>query len=383
MLAVLTGCTGGTPFFGDDRSPGDAIRIVPEDGAENVGADSRLRVTVPDGRLERVKVTRTEDAEHQEVPGRIADDGRSWAPREEGYRLGLAGKYSVEAVAVDGDGHRSARSTTFTTLVPEDRFIGYFKPENRSTVGTGMIVSFDFNRPVTHRAAVEKAIRITTEPRVEVVGHWFGKDRLDFRPASYWEPGTRVTVDVGLRDVEGAPGVYGSQRKKVTFTVGRSQTSVVDAREHTMEVRRDGEVVSTVPITAGAAKTTSYNGKMVVSELHEVTRMNGDTVGFGGEYDIKDVPHAIRLTKSGTFLHGNYWEDPEIFGSENTSHGCIGLRDVKGGSSDSPAGWFFERTLVGDVVEVVNSTDRTVAPDNGLGGWNLAWPRWKAGSALR
>ncbi|WP_371606121.1 MULTISPECIES: L,D-transpeptidase [unclassified Streptomyces] len=383
VLAVLTGCTGGTPFFGDDRSPGDAIRIVPEDGAENVGADSRLRVTVPDGRLERVKVTRTEDAEHQEVPGRIADDGRSWAPREEGYRLGLAGKYSVEAVAVDGDGHRSARSTTFTTLVPEDRFIGYFKPENRSTVGTGMIVSFDFNRPVTHRAAVEKAIRITTEPRVEVVGHWFGKDRLDFRPASYWEPGTRVTVDVGLRDVEGAPGVYGSQRKKVTFTVGRSQTSVVDAREHTMEVRRDGEVVSTVPITAGAAKTTSYNGKMVVSELHEVTRMNGDTVGFGGEYDIKDVPHAIRLTKSGTFLHGNYWEDPEIFGSENTSHGCIGLRDVKGGSSDSPAGWFFERTLVGDVVEVVNSTDRTVAPDNGLGGWNLAWPRWKAGSALR
>ncbi|MEU1482414.1 Ig-like domain-containing protein [Streptomyces sp. NPDC005752] len=383
VSAALTGCTGSTPFFGDNRSPGDAIRITPHDGAENVGVDSRLEVTVSDGRLERVKVTRTEDAEHQEVPGRIAEDGRSWAPRDDGYRLGLAGKYSVEAVAVDGDGHRSARSTTFTTLVPKDRFIGYFKPENRSTVGTGMIVSFDFNRPVTRRAAVEKAIRITTEPEVEVVGHWFGKDRLDFRPATYWEPGTEVTVDVGLRDVEGAPGVYGSQRKKVTFEVGRSQTSVVDARAHTMEVRRDGELVSTVPITAGAAKTTTYNGRMVVSELHDVTRMDGSTVGFGGEYDIKDVPHAIRLTKSGTFLHGNYWESPDIFGTENTSHGCIGLRDVKGGSSGTPAGWFFERTLVGDVVEVVNSTDRTVAPDNGLGGWNLGWPQWKAGSALR
>ncbi|WP_405665580.1 Ig-like domain-containing protein [Streptomyces sp. NBC_01166] len=381
--AVLTGCTDATSLFGDNRAPGDAIRIVPEDGAENVGADSRLGVTVPDGRIERVKVTRMEDAEHQEVPGRIAEDGRSWAPRDDGYRLGLAGKYSVEAVAVDEDGHRSARSTTFTTLVPKDRFIGYFKPENRSTVGTGMIVSFDFNRPVKNRAAVEKAIRITTEPRVEVVGHWFGKDRLDFRPARYWEPGTEVTVDVGLRDVEGAPGVYGSQQKKVAFRVGRSQTSVVDARAHTMEVRREGEVVSTVPITAGAAKTTTYNGKMVVSELHDVTRMDGSTVGFGGEYDIKDVPHAIRLTKSGTFLHGNYWESPDIFGSENTSHGCIGLRDVKGGSSDTPAGWFFERTLVGDVVEVVNSTDKIVAPDNGLGGWNIDWPQWKAGSALR
>ncbi|MER5552221.1 Ig-like domain-containing protein [Streptomyces sp. NPDC002793] len=383
VLALLTGCTEATSFFGDDRAPGDAIRIVPEDGAANVGADSRLEVTVPDGRLERVKVTRMEDAEHQEVPGRIAKDGRSWAPRDGGYRLGLAGKYSVEAVAVDGDGRRSARSATFTTLVPKDRFIGYFKPENRSTVGTGMIVSFDFNRPVTRRAAVEKAIRITTEPEVEVVGHWFGRNRLDFRPAAYWAPGTEVTVDVGLRDVEGAPGVYGSQRKKVTFRVGRSQTSVVDAGAHTMEVRRDGELVSTVPITAGAAKRTTYNGKMVVSELHDVTRMDGSTVGFGGEYDIKDVPHAIRLTKSGTFLHGNYWESPDVFGSENTSHGCIGLRDVKGGGSDTPAGWFFERTLIGDVVEVVNSADKTVAADNGLGGWNLSWPRWKAGSALR
>lgn len=383
MLAVLTGCTGGTSFFGDDRSPDDVIRIFPKDGAVNVGARSRIEVTVPDGRLERVKVTRMEEAEREEVRGLIAKDGRSWAPRDGGYRLGLAGKYSVEAVAVDGDGHRSARNTTFTTLVPEDRFIGYVKPENRSTVGTGMIVSFDFNRPVEHRAAVEKAIRITAEPETEVVGHWFGKDRLDFRPATYWTPGTEVTVDVGLRDVEGAPGVYGSQKKKVTFRVGRSQTSVVDARNHTMEVRSDGELVSTVPITAGARKTTTYNGKMVVSELHEVTRMDSRTVGFGGEYDIKDVPHAIRLTKSGTFLHGNYWESPDIFGNDNTSHGCIGLRDVKGGSSDTPAGWFFERTLVGDVVEVINSADTTVAPDNGLGGWNLGWDRWKAGSALR
>ncbi|MFJ8765680.1 L,D-transpeptidase [Streptomyces clavifer] len=383
VLAVLTGCTGSTPLFGDNRSPGDAIRIFPEDGAENVGADSRIGVTVPDGRLERVKVTRMEDAEHGQVPGRIAEDGRSWAPDKGARRLGLAGKYSVEVVAVDGDGRRSARNTSFTTLVPADRFIGYFKPENRSTVGTGMIVSFDFNRSVRNRAAVEEAIRITTDPAVEVAGHWFGDERLDFRPARYWEPGTEVTVDVGLRDVEGAPGVYGSQRKKFTFRVGRSQTSLVDARAHTMQVRRDGELVSTVPITAGAAKTTTYNGKMVVSELHEVTRMDGRTVGFGGEYDIKDVPHAVRLTKSGTFLHGNYWESPDTFGSDNTSHGCIGLRDVKGGSSDTPAGWFFERTLVGDVVEVVNSADKTVAPDNGLGGWNLGWSQWKAGSALR
>ncbi|MEV0488799.1 hypothetical protein AB0I23_01700 [Streptomyces atratus] len=58
----------------------------------------------------------------------------------------------------------------------------------------------------------------------------------------------------------------------------------------------------------------------------------------------------------------------------------------RGGSArlrSTPAGWFFGRTPVGDVIEVVNSKDRHVAPDNGLGGRNLNRTRWKAGSALR
>ncbi len=390
VLVLLTGCTDTreAPLNGKEGSPGDVISIFPEDGATEVGAETRIRVQIPDGRLESVKVMRIEDAQQQTVAGRIAADGLSWQPEPGAARLALAAKYSVDAVAVDASGQRSARHATFTTLVPERRFIGYFKPENRSTVGTGMIVSFSFNRAITDRAAVQRAIRVTSEPEVEVAGHWFGKDRLDFRPEEYWKPGTEVTVDIGLRDVEGAPEVYGSQDKKVTFTVGRSQVSLVDAEAMTMEVRRDGKPVSTVPITAGAPKTTTYNGKMVVTEMHEVTRMDGATVGFTdkegkGEYDIKDVPHAIRLTTSGTFLHGNYWADESVFGKENVSHGCIGLRDAKGGSATTPGGWFFDRTLIGDVVEVVNSKDRTVAPDNGLSGWNMDWKQWKAGSAVR
>ncbi|MFJ5140529.1 Ig-like domain-containing protein [Streptomyces sp. NPDC088707] len=388
LVAGLVGCTapdgeGGTGIGlpGKARAPGDVIRVSPEDGSRGLPAEGPVEVKVDSGRLERVTVAQVEDGRRTQVAGEISADGLRWRPRPE-TRLALAAKYSVDAVALDAHGRRSARHTTFTTVVPESRFIGYFKPENRSTVGTGMIVSFGFNMPIENRAEVERAIRITSVPPVEVVGHWFGKERLDFRPAAYWRPGTEVTVEIGLRDVEGAPGVYGIQRKTVGFTVGRSQVSVVDAAAHTMEVRRDGDVLATVPITAGAPKTTTYNGRMVVTELYDVTRMNGATVGFGGEYDIKDVPHAIRLTDSGTFLHGNYWADPSTFGSANVSHGCIGLRDDKGGSAESPAGWFFERTLIGDVVEVVNSRDRKVAPDNGLGGWNMEWNRWKAGSAL-
>ncbi|MDN3295978.1 Ig-like domain-containing protein [Streptomyces ficellus] len=391
LVAALAGCTGDggldLGIGGKGGSSGDTIRVVPEDGAKGVAPDDPLEVRVPSGRLERVTVRKVEDAQPAEVAGAVSEDGLRWRPAA-GTRLALAAKYSVDAVALDGHGRRSARHTTFTTAVPEHRFIGYFKPENRSTVGTGMIVSFGFSRPIENRAAVERAIRVTARPPVEVVGHWFGKERLDFRPRELWKPGTQVTVDLRLRDVEAAPGVYGIQHKTVGFTVGRSQVSLVDAEKHTMEVRRDGRLLATLPITAGAPKTTTYNGKMVVTELFDVTRMNGATVGFKkkdgkGEYDIKDVPHAMRLTESGTFLHGNYWAPASAFGSANVSHGCVGLRDVKGGSAAAPAGWFFDRTLIGDVVEVVNSRDRKVAPDNGLGGWNMDWRRWKAGSALR
>jgi lipoprotein-anchoring transpeptidase ErfK/SrfK len=245
-----------------------------------------------------------------------------------------------------------------------------------------MIVSLSFNREIHNRAAVERAIQVNAEPAVEVRPHWFGKSRLDFRPQQYWKPGTKVTVGLHLRDVEAAPGVYGLQDKTFSFTIGRSQVSLVDAATHTMEVRRDDDLLATVPITAGAPEKATYNGKMVVMEMLEVTRMNSRTVGFGGEYNIADVPHAMRLTDSGTFLHGNYWA-PGVFGNANVSHGCVGLEDVKGGSSDSPAGWFFDRSLIGDVIEVVNSNDKKVAPDNGLGGWNMGWKEWKAGGAVK
>ncbi|KQV95226.1 Ig-like domain-containing protein [Streptomyces sp. Root369] len=387
LLAGVAGCTadggggiGGVGGFGKPPAPEDVIRVAPDDGTKGVPPEERLRVRVPSGRLESVTVVKSQDAQDFPVPGRISEDGLRWEPDE--AQLALAAKYTVDAVALDAHGRRSARHTTFTTYVPAERFIGYVSPENRSTVGTGMIVSVEFNREIEDRAAVERAVHVTSKPPVEIRPHWFGNGRLDFRPERYWTPGTRVTVALRLRDVQGASGVYGLQHRTFSFTVGRSQISLVDAARHTMQVRRDGELLATVPITAGAPKTTTYNGKMVITEMLEVTRMNSRTVGFGGEYDIPDVPHALRLTDSGTFLHGNYWA-PTAPGRINVSHGCVGLRDVKGGSSDTPAGWFFDRSLVGDVVEVVHSNDKKVAPDNGLGGWNMGWKEWKAGSAVK
>jgi lipoprotein-anchoring transpeptidase ErfK/SrfK len=115
----------------------------------------------------------------------------------------------------------------------------------------------------------------------------------------------------------------------------------------------------------------------VITEKDPTEDMNSQTVGLGNAYRIKDVPHAMRLTSSGTFVHGNYWRPASTFGSENTSHGCVGLQDVQGGGDGNmPAAWFYNGSLIGDVVQVVNSPDKIVSPDNGLNGWNMSWSAW-------
>ncbi|MDT9689735.1 Ig-like domain-containing protein [Streptomyces sp. P9(2023)] len=385
LLLVLTACGGGDAAGGkggDDpaRTGGGkqeiaasqaVVTIAPKDGAVSVATSGALKVTAEQGKLTTVTVA---DSKGTAIEGKMAADGASWQPVG---HLAAGTEYKVHAIAKDSEGRESARDTTFTTLVPKNTFLGHYTPEEGSTVGVGMPVSIRFTRGITDPEAVEKAIKVTATPAVQVEGHWFGNDRLDFRPENYWAAGTKVTVELNLDGVEGRPGVYGKQKKKVSFTIGRRQVSTVDASAKTMKVERDGKIIRTIPISAGAPATTTYNGQMVISEKYKVTRMNGATVGFGGEYDIKDVPHAMRLSTSGTFIHGNYWSPPGTFGSANVSHGCVGLRDMRGaGDASTPAAWFYDRSLIGDVVVVKNSKDKQIQPDNGLNGWNMSWSEW-------
>ncbi|MEV4613397.1 Ig-like domain-containing protein [Kitasatospora sp. NPDC049258] len=384
-LCLLAGCGGPAARpSGDAAGPAPApppvsraqLAVTPGDGAQEIPAEGPVRVTVSEGRLRSVRLA---DDQGTEVPGRISADGRSWSPQG---RLALATPYTLDAVAEDAAGLAAAQHVAFATRTPDRSFVAFFTPENGSTVGVGMPVSLRFTRAITDRAAVERAVTVTADPPVPVVGHWFGARRLDLRPQKYWAAGTRVVLTLRLQGVQGAPGYVGTQSKVVRFTVGRSQVSTVDLDSRTMTVRQDGQVLRTLKVSAGSPEHTTYLGALVVSEKFQVTRMNSQTVGLGDEYDIKDVPHAMRLTASGTFVHGNYWSPRTIFGTANTSHGCIGLPDAKGGSADSPAGWFFEHTITGDVVEVRGSAGDRVPPDNGLNGWNLGWAQWTAGSAL-
>ncbi|MFF7528418.1 Ig-like domain-containing protein [Streptomyces bobili] len=382
---LLAGCNPG-PAQDSDRTEGlpaaagtaatPRIRLNAADGQRHVSVSRGGRVGVEAGRIAEVSLA-TEAG--RAVRGALSSDGGSWAP-DAPLEHGTA--YRLTVVAAGDDGHRTTKKAAFTTVAETDRLTGTFTPDNGSTVGVGMPVSFTFDKAITDKKAVESAIEVSASSGQPVVGHWFGARRVDFRPQHYWKAHSTVTVRIRLDGVKGAEGAYGEQDKTVRFTVGRSQVSTVDASEHRMTVVRDGKTLKTLPITAGAASSPTWNGQMVISEKLISTRMNGATVGFAGEYDIPDVPHAMRLSTSGTFIHGNYWGTDSVFGRSNISHGCVGLNDARGGGDAGQDGaWFYDRSLVGDVVVVKNSNDRTIAPDNGLNGWNMPWGQWKAGSA--
>ncbi|KOG32776.1 L,D-transpeptidase [Streptomyces resistomycificus] len=397
-VLVLSACSGG-----DDNASGSGggdtsqakvdeaaakkaseaqIKITPKDGSDNASINNSAAVTVSKGTLTDVSMTTSDGTE---VSGAISADKTSWKPSTQ---LERSTTYKLTAEAKDSDGRVAHENASFTTVSPANSFIGTFTPDDGTTVGVGMPVSLNFDKAITNKAAVQKGITVSTTSGQEVVCHWFNANRMDCRPDEYWQENSTVTLKLALDGVEGADGVYGVQQKTVTFKIGRNQVSYVDAKTKQMKVTQDGKTVKTIPISAGSPDNKTYEGIMVMSEKFKETRMNGATVGFTdddgkGEYDIKDVPHAIRLTSSGTFMHGNYWGAKSIFGSVNTSHGCVGLSDTKGANDpNTPAAWMYNNSILGDVVVVQNTGDKTVAPDNGLNGWNMSWADWKAGSAV-
>jgi hypothetical protein len=377
---ALTGCSGSA-----DASVGTstasaraaakkaAITVTPADGTKKADFAGPVEVTVTDGSLASVKVTGNDGST---LAGSLDDAKTRWTSTTNPYS---GTRYTVAVTAQDG----TEETATFTTKSPGETFVGYFTPEANTTSGVGMPVSINFSHAVSDKAAVQKAITVTAEPPVEIVGHWFSDTRLDFRPETYWAAGTKITLGLRLKDVQGTDGVYGVQSKDVTFHIGREQISTVDLSTKEMVVRRDGETIATYPVSGGDSDHTTWSGIMVISERFKQTRMESSTVGLGDEYDISDVPHAQRLTTSGTFVHGNYWASTAVFGSRNTSHGCVGLHDAKGANDSSVDGYkYYESSMLGDVVIVKNSGDKTVEASNGLNGWNLAWSDWKAGSAV-
>lgn len=264
-VLVLSACSGGDSKAGgpdgakssqsavDEAAAKDTsdarIAITPKSGADNAGINKDAKVAVTSGKLTQVAMTSTTGTT---VKGTISADGASWKPDAP---LERSTTYKIAVTAKDAKGRQAHENSSFTTVSPAHSFIGNFTPEDGSTVGVGMPVSINFDKPITNKKAVEDAVKVTSSSGQQVVGHWFSSTRLDLRPDQYWKEGSTVTMKLALDGVEGASGVTGVQDKTVSFKIGRNQVSIVDAATHTMKVTQDGKTIKTIPISAGSPST--------------------------------------------------------------------------------------------------------------------------------
>ncbi len=377
-LSACDAAPGGPEADGDETTPQAGQEAVqPRDvvlrsnvrkGAQDVPVDTLLELSAEGSDLDRVVVTSPQGR----LPGRGTDRG-AWRATE---RLEPGTTYAVE-VRVGAGGETEVRRRTFRTvdLSLAQQTYASVAPLDGETVGVGMPVVVGFDLPVTDRAAMERQMQVTATPRQAGTWHWISDTEVHYRPREYWKAGSEVGVDLDINGVDAGGGIYGQESRQVTFTVGEAHVYRVDARSHTMEVFSDGDLLRTIPITTGKAGFTTRSGTKVVMEKHDTKRMDSETVGIGGSeaYDIADVQYAMRLTNSGEFIHAAPWSVGSQ-GSANVSHGCTGL-------STEDAGWLYDMTRRGDVVEYTG-TDRPMTLDNGYGDWNASWASYRQGSAL-
>jgi len=340
--------------------------------ADAVPLDQAVRVQARDGRLRSVKVTSAAGA----LAGRLSDDGAGWVAED---RLEPGTTYDVNALAERSDGQPRRVRSSFTTvaLTLDQQTYPSIAPLAGETVGVGMPVIVTFDVPVTDRASIEKHLRVTSAPRQRGAWHWLNDQEVHWRPATYWQAGTDVTVDADINSIPAGAGIYGQESRQVSFQVGDAVVSKVNAQTHQMQTFINGALAQTTPITTGKPGFTTRSGVKVIIEKFREKRMNSETVGIDRDdpeaYDIDDVEYAMRVTYSGEFLHAAPWSVGSQ-GYANVSHGCTGM-------STSNAEWFFDISKRGDVVEYTG-TDRPMTLDNGYGDWNASFADYAQGSAL-
>ncbi len=335
-----------------------------------VPIDAPVSVSASGATLDAVAVT----SPAGDLLGEVAGD--SWTSSA---LLEPGTDYLITASTTRADGSSVERTRRFRTvdLTLQEQTFASIAPLDGETVGVGMPVVVTFDVPVTDRALFEEHMHVTSTPAQRGSWYWLNDREAHFRPATYWEAGTDVAVDLDVNSLPAGNGVYGQESRSIDFSIGDSHVYKVDARSHQMRVFSNGALLRTIPITTGKAGFTTRSGTKVIMEKFAEKRMNSETVGINRNspeaYDIDDVQWAMRVTYSGEFIHAAPWSVGSQ-GYANVSHGCTGM-------SVADAGWLYAMSRRGDVVEYTG-TDRPMTLENGYGDWNLAPADWRSGSAL-
>lgn len=349
------------------------VTVTPAADAAGVKPNAPVQVSVAGGTLDKVAVTA---AGGTALPGAIKDG--VWTATS-GMAPGT--KYTVKTTAVGADGNRHESTSSFTTLRPAV-VATYHVLYDQVTVGVGAPVTIQFDSPVQTkqmRAEIEKRAKVTTSPAVEGSWGWLDNRQLMWRPATFWKPGTKVSLKADIQGLQTGDNKFVGKSATGVFTVGPSMISTVDMKAHTMTVTRDGKVLKTIPVSTGKSTEERFvtrSGTKVIIEKNGDITMNSATVGIpegDPEYYKIDTKYNLRVTWTGEFLHAAPWSIGAQ-GRANVSHGCTNM-------SMTNAQWMFDNSRVGDIVKFTGS-NRPFLPTDGIGVWEYSFQNWKKQSAL-
>lgn len=356
----------GTPY-GDLLVP--KLTATVTDGAVGIPVDQPITVTAQGGVLGQVSMI---DDEGEAVPGELSPDGLSWSATEP---LNYNKRYTITARSF-GLGGIATESINFKSHSPANLTMPYLSPSDGQVVGVGQPIAVRFDENIPDRAAAQKAITVTTDPPVQGAFYWLSNREVRWRPQEFWEPGTTVTVKVDTFGVDLGEGLYGQENLSSSFTIGDRLIATADDDTKMLTIRRNGEVVKTMPTSMGKDSTPTNNGIFTIGDRYQHLIMDSSTYGVPSNspngYRL-EVDWATQMSYSGIYVHSAPWS-VGAQGSENTSHGCLNV-------SPENAQWFYNNTKRGDVVEVRGTVGSVLSGVEGLGDWNIPWEQWKAGNA--
>ena len=356
----------GTPF-GDLLVPKLAASVT--DGAVGVTVDAPVTVSAEDGVLGAVSMVNEEGTP---VAGQLSPDGLRWVTTEP---LGYNKRYTLNAQAL-GLGGVTSRTMSFQTHSPENLTMPYLMPNDGEVVGVGQPVAVRFDEDIPNRLAAEKAITVTANPPVEGAFYWLNNREVRWRPENYWKPGTTVDVAVNTYGVDLGDALMGQENVTTHFTIGDEVIATVDDNDKILTIRRNGEVIKTMPTSMGKNSTPTNNGVYIIGDRLSHMVMDSSTYGVPSNSPNgyrTEVDWATQMSYSGIYVHGAPWSVGSQ-GYSNVSHGCLNV-------STSNAQWFYENTKRGDLVVVSNTVGSILPGTDGLGDWNVPWVEWKAGNA--
>ncbi|HEY2205356.1 MAG TPA: Ig-like domain-containing protein [Pseudonocardia sp.] len=352
------------------KPPKVTLSYQPGAGAAPVSPTTPLSVRAAEGELREVTLTAPDGGR---VQGTLSPDRTTWTS---GQPLTFNTRYTWGGTAADSDGAMVPVAGTVATVKPTKLVRGQLNIRDGRTVGVAAPIILQFNAHVSDRAAVEKALTVTTPGDVEGAWGWLpdeaGGSRVIWRPREYWPANTKVTVTAKLFGVPYGGGAYGSSDVSSTFTVGRSLVTRADVKSFQLVVVKDGAQVAAYPASYGLDSDPNRNtrtGVHVITEKFTDKRMRSEQYG----YDVMEK-WAVRMSNNGEFIHANP-ATTGVQGSSNVSHGCVNL-------STQDARAYYDMAIYGDPVEVTGSGVNLSAKDGDIWVWTLDWVQWTNLSAV-